>query len=50
MRKIQYIKSYFDILFIGEEFTFFRVIFIIRFSDDDLKKEGDQIYLLIFII
>jgi hypothetical protein len=50
MRKIQYIKNYLDILFIGEKFTLFRIIFIARFLSDNLEKEENQIYLLIFII
>jgi hypothetical protein len=39
MKKIQYIKNYLDILFISEKFALLRVIFVARFSNDNLKKK-----------
>jgi hypothetical protein len=46
VKRIQYIKNYFDILFIGEKFALFRAVSVARFSGDNLKKEENQIYLL----
>jgi hypothetical protein len=50
MKRIQYVKNHLDILFIGEEFALLRIVSVARFSDDNLKKEKNLIYLLIFII
>jgi hypothetical protein len=42
VKKILYVKSYLDISFIVEEFAHLRIIFIARFSGDDLEKEENQ--------